>query len=304
MRIGVVFPTLEVTDPGAIRDYAQAAEDLGYATCAPGSMWSVPTSAAAPTGRGQPPCRPFMNPWCCSATWPRSPNDWSWSPGYWHWRNARRCWWPNKPPRSTCCQGVGCALAWGWAGSSRSSVRSTRPSPTGAGGSRSSSRFCEPCSPRRWSPSLAAGMTWMQWGLLRCRPRPIPIWIGGQADAALRRVAALGDGWMPMIGPQQAQRDGFISRLRTYALERGRDPASIGIDPILSLAHGGPVPRAMRRCGPWWSRCATWRSGRRWARPMSRSTPWARLLGPRSTLTSSSSSRKWSTQRPTLAAFD
>jgi hypothetical protein len=31
MRIGVVFPTLEVTDPGAIRDYAQAAEDLGYA---------------------------------------------------------------------------------------------------------------------------------------------------------------------------------------------------------------------------------------------------------------------------------
>lgn len=31
MRIGVVFPTLEVTDPGAICDYAQAAEDLGYA---------------------------------------------------------------------------------------------------------------------------------------------------------------------------------------------------------------------------------------------------------------------------------
>jgi alkanesulfonate monooxygenase SsuD/methylene tetrahydromethanopterin reductase-like flavin-dependent oxidoreductase (luciferase family) len=31
--------------------------------------------------------------------------------------------------------------------------------------------------------------------------RPIPSWIGGQADAALRRVAALGEGWMPMIGP-------------------------------------------------------------------------------------------------------
>ena len=31
MRIGVVFPTLEVADPGAVRDYAQAAEDLGYA---------------------------------------------------------------------------------------------------------------------------------------------------------------------------------------------------------------------------------------------------------------------------------
>ena len=30
MRIGVVFPTLEVADPSAVRDYAQAAEDLGY----------------------------------------------------------------------------------------------------------------------------------------------------------------------------------------------------------------------------------------------------------------------------------
>src|SRR5829696_1250346 len=31
MRIGVVFPTLEIADPSAVRDYAQAAEDLGYA---------------------------------------------------------------------------------------------------------------------------------------------------------------------------------------------------------------------------------------------------------------------------------
>lgn len=31
MRIGVAFPTTEIgTDPAAIRDFAQAAEDLGY----------------------------------------------------------------------------------------------------------------------------------------------------------------------------------------------------------------------------------------------------------------------------------
>ena len=31
MRVGVVFPQTEIgTDPGAIREYAQAAESLGY----------------------------------------------------------------------------------------------------------------------------------------------------------------------------------------------------------------------------------------------------------------------------------
>ena len=29
--------------------------------------------------------------------------------------------------------------------------------------------------------------------------RPIPIWLGGHADAVLRRVARLGDGWLPMF---------------------------------------------------------------------------------------------------------
>ena len=280
MRIGVVFPTLEVTDPGAIRDYAQAAEDLGYAHL---RAWEHVVGAdlrSRPDWTGPATLQAIHEPLVLFGYLAAVTQRLELVTGVLALAQRQTVLVAKQAAEVDVLSGGRLRLAWGWAGSSRSSVRSTRPSPTGAGGSRSSSRFCEPCSPRRWSPSLAAGMTWMQWGLLRCRPRPIPIWIGGQADAALRRVAALGDGWMPMIGPQQAQRDGFISRLRTYALERGRDPASIGIDPILSLAHGGPVPRAMRRCGPWWSRCATWRSGRRWARPMSRSTPWARLLGP------------------------
>jgi hypothetical protein len=103
---------------------------------------------------------------------------------------------------------------------------------------------------------------------------------------------------MPMIGPQQAQRDGFISRLRTYVLERGRDPASIGIDPIRSLAHGGPVPEgdaSLRTLEESMRDLEVWQA---LARPMSRSTPWTRASRSRSTLTPSSSSRKWSTQQP------
>jgi alkanesulfonate monooxygenase SsuD/methylene tetrahydromethanopterin reductase-like flavin-dependent oxidoreductase (luciferase family) len=34
--------------------------------------------------------------------------------------------------------------------------------------------------------------------------RPIPIWFGGSSDAVIRRVARLGDGWMPIIAPDAA----------------------------------------------------------------------------------------------------
>jgi hypothetical protein len=66
---------------------------------------------------------------------------------------------------------------------------------------------------------------------------------------------------MPMIGPEEARRDGFISRLRAYAREQGRDPASIGIDSILSLAPGGPVPEgtaAMRAPEAWMGDLEAW----------------------------------------------
>lgn len=38
--------------------------------------------------------------------------------------------------------------------------------------------------------------------IARPRPvqQPIPIWVGGNADAALRRVATRGQGWMPLVG--------------------------------------------------------------------------------------------------------
>src|SRR5215212_9812276 len=35
--------------------------------------------------------------------------------------------------------------------------------------------------------------------------RPIPIWIGGQADISLRRVAAIGDGWMAPVSPVEVE---------------------------------------------------------------------------------------------------
>jgi probable F420-dependent oxidoreductase len=52
---------------------------------------------------------------------------------------------------------------------------------------------------------------------------PIPILIGGHSDAALRRAARVGDGWMHAGGGQAADLDGALGRLAALRRECGRD---------------------------------------------------------------------------------
>jgi probable F420-dependent oxidoreductase len=66
--------------------------------------------------------------------------------------------------------------------------------------------------------------------------RQIPIWFGGGAEAVLRRTGRIGDGWMPQTAPN-AEAKARVDRLRGYAAEAGRDPATIGIEPRLTLAE-------------------------------------------------------------------
>ncbi|HZO63234.1 MAG TPA: LLM class F420-dependent oxidoreductase, partial [Gaiellaceae bacterium] len=54
--------------------------------------------------------------------------------------------------------------------------------------------------------------------------RPIPIWIGGSAEAAIRRTARLADGFFPQR-PLEGGWAATIDRLRSWAEEAGRDPA-------------------------------------------------------------------------------
>jgi probable F420-dependent oxidoreductase len=81
--------------------------------------------------------------------------------------------------------------------------------------------------------------------------RPIPIWFGGAADPVLRRMARLGDGWMPNTMPPEQGRP-LVEALRGYLAEAGRDPAAFGIDVRLNL---GSLPQ------PGWEAYATaWRA--------------------------------------------
>ena len=65
------------------------------------------------------------------------------------------------------------------------------------------------------------------------RPHP-PIWIGGHSGAALRRVASLGDGWMPIgLRPpsllQPAEMTRKVARLKTLLREANRPEKAVTI---------------------------------------------------------------------------
>jgi probable F420-dependent oxidoreductase len=82
----------------------------------------------------------------------------------------------------------------------------------------------------RWHTIVEAGI----------EPRPvrggIPIWIGGTAEAVLRRVGRIGDGWLPQQ-PPNAESAATLQRIREYAAEAGRSPDDIGIEARITLAN-------------------------------------------------------------------
>jgi probable F420-dependent oxidoreductase len=67
--------------------------------------------------------------------------------------------------------------------------------------------------------------------------RPIPIWFGGGHDRVLRRLARLGDGWFPQLPPGDKCR-AAIEKIATYAGQAGRDPKTIGIEGRMAISAG------------------------------------------------------------------
>jgi probable F420-dependent oxidoreductase len=73
--------------------------------------------------------------------------------------------------------------------------------------------------------------------------RPIPIWMGGESEPVVRRAARLADGWMPHFRPgPEAQ--AIVDRLHGLVREAGRDPATFGIEGRMTLAQVPPEQRA------------------------------------------------------------
>jgi len=82
--------------------------------------------------------------------------------------------------------------------------------------------------------------------------RPIPIWFGGIAEPALKRAARLGDGWMPAGRPPDDSVKRHIEQLRKYLADAGRDSKDFGIDPWINIA-------GLQR-DQWYQRVEAWRA--------------------------------------------
>ena len=83
--------------------------------------------------------------------------------------------------------------------------------------------------------------------------RPIPVWMGGESEPVQRRMARMGDGWMPHFRPKPESQP-IIDRLHGMIREVGRDPSTFGIEGRITLTQ---VPREQ-----WASEIAAWRAMR------------------------------------------
>ncbi|WP_165958732.1 TIGR03619 family F420-dependent LLM class oxidoreductase [Actinomadura sp. KC345] len=73
-------------------------------------------------------------------------------------------------------------------------------------------------------------------GGVHCRPTPVngsvPILVGGNSPAALRRAARLGDGWLgavPLAGLSADELGGMVARLRQECDQVGRNPSTLDL---------------------------------------------------------------------------
>lgn len=73
-------------------------------------------------------------------------------------------------------------------------------------------------------------------------PRPksgrVPIWFGGHAEATYRRAAKYGDGFMPLQYPAGDKALEAFEKLRGMIKAAGRDPAAVGLEVWVSPGMG------------------------------------------------------------------
>lgn len=83
-------------------------------------------------------------------------------------------------------------------------------------------------------------------------PAPVPVWVGGSSEAALRRAAAVADGWIPLfLGP--ADYAAALDRLDKETDRAGRAPGSVVPSIVLFVSVDEDAEVARARGTAWMS---------------------------------------------------
>lgn len=82
---------------------------------------------------------------------------------------------------------------------------------------------------------------------------PAPIWVGGSSAAAMRRAAAVSDGWIPLFVDADSMARA-VGELHAAAVAAGRDPAVVTPGVVVVASVGADTERAAERGAAWLAR--------------------------------------------------
>ena len=240
MQIGLVYPQTEYpADPAAVRDYAQAAEGLGYSHVLAydhilGANPDRPGGWSGPYTHRDPFMEPFLLFTYMAAIAPRL----GFATGI-----------LILPQRETtlvakqaavldvlCGGRLRLGIGTGW----NEVEYAAAGYDFGTRGKRQEEQI--EVLKRLWTQELVTYKgRWHDIPDAGLNPmpvqRPIPLWFGGHADTVLRRMARHGDGWMPGFRTAETAAT-HLDTLDRYLAENGRDRREFGLEPRLHWGDG------------------------------------------------------------------
>ncbi len=239
MRIGVVFPQVEIgNDPAAMREYAQAAEALGYRHLLVYDHVLGASRATRPDWRGPYTSEtPFHEPFVLFGFLAACTQQLELVTGVLILPQRQTALVAKQAAEVDVLSGgrLRLGIGVGWNAVEYEGLNEdfrTR-------GVRSEEQIAvlralwnDPVVTYRgrWHTIDAAG--------INPQPvqRPIPIWIGGEADIVIQRIARMADGWFPQLPPDDTARV-QVERLRAATVAAGRAAEEVGIEARLSIKN-------------------------------------------------------------------
>ncbi len=244
MRVGVVLPQLEIgNDPGKIKEYAQAAESLGYSTIVAfdhvlGAHPDRPGGWQGPYTHESAFHEPFVLFGFLAAVTRRI----EFAPGVIILPQRQTALVAKQAAEIDVLSGgrfrIGVGLGW-----NRVEYEALNEN-----FKNRARRIEEQIAVLRllWTEEVVDYRgQWHRLDRAGLNPmpiqRPIPIWMGGNAEPAVRRIARLADGWMSHLhlSPEPDRRT-RIEAFRGWVRAAGRDPARVGIQARVQAAKGDP----------------------------------------------------------------